>query len=74
MKDNVLNIINSSSVPNHFRPLSNQEEAATAAALTAAEVAFLIQGAQRRGLQVTVAPGPAPTPGPAPSPHREPVQ
>ncbi|PSR96645.1 E3 ubiquitin ligase SUD1 [Actinidia chinensis var. chinensis] len=45
-----------------------------AAALAATEVAFMIEGAQHRGLQVTVAPGPAPTPGPAPSPHQEPVQ
>ena len=70
-RENVLITINSSSVPNHFRTLSNQE---AAAALAATEVAFMIEGTQRRGLQVTVAPGPAPTPGPAPSPHREPVQ
>ncbi|XP_057466421.1 uncharacterized protein LOC130755871 [Actinidia eriantha] len=56
------------------RRRQRQEAAAATAALTATEVAFMIQGAQRRGLQVTVAPRPTPTPGLAPSPHQEPVQ
>ncbi|XXG70611.1 hypothetical protein AAC387_Pa07g0050 [Persea americana] len=39
-----------------------------AAALAAAEVAFVLQSGQRRGLQFTIAPGPTATP------HQEPLQ
>ncbi|GMP33459.1 hypothetical protein CsSME_00006765 [Camellia sinensis var. sinensis] len=57
-----------------------QRQEAEAAALAATEVAFMIQGAQRRGLQFTIAPGPVGpvpaatpgsvmTPGQAVSPH-----
>ncbi|KAL7223013.1 hypothetical protein ACSBR1_024655 [Camellia fascicularis] len=57
-----------------------QRQEAAAAALAATEVAFMIQGAQRRGLQFTIAPGPVGpvpaatpgsvmTPGQAVSPH-----
>ncbi|THF97808.1 hypothetical protein TEA_007352 [Camellia sinensis var. sinensis] len=41
-----------------------QRQEAEAAALAATEVAFMIQGAQRRGLQFTIAPGPV---GPVPA-------
>ncbi|XP_047333089.1 uncharacterized protein LOC124936619 [Impatiens glandulifera] len=51
-----------------------------AEALAASEVAYMIQAGQRRGLQFTIAPGPAiptgamPPPGPAvTTPHQEPV-
>ncbi|XP_077224828.1 uncharacterized protein LOC143858097 [Tasmannia lanceolata] len=39
-----------------------------AAALAGAEVAFVLQAGQRRGLQFTIAPGPTPTP------HEDPLQ
>lgn len=42
----------------------NQE----AAALAASEVAFMLQAGQRRGLQITIEPGPSVIP------HQEPVQ
>lgn len=52
-----------------------------AAALAASDVAFMVQAAQNRGLQVTIATGtaatpaaPASTPGPAPSNHQVPIQ
>ena len=45
--------------------LFNQE---AAAALAATEVAFMLQAGQHRGLQFTIAPGPAVTP------HQEPLQ
>lgn len=50
-----------------------------AAALSASDVAFMVQTGQHRGLQVTIAagppvtPAPAATPGPALSPHQESV-
>lgn len=47
--------------------LLNQE----AAALAAAEVAFLLQAGQRRGIQVRIAP--VPTPAPAPVAANEPA-
>lgn len=39
-----------------------------AAALAATEVAFMLQAGQRRGLQFSIAPGPASPP------HQEPLQ
>ncbi|KAK8657688.1 hypothetical protein V6N13_035915 [Hibiscus sabdariffa] len=48
--------------------LQRRRQRQEAAALAAAEVAFMIQAGQRRGLQFTIAPGPAATP------HQEPLQ
>lgn len=50
---------------NYFVLLFTQE---AAAALAATEVAFMLQAGQHRGLQFTIAPGPAVTP------HQEPLQ
>ncbi|KAK8537585.1 hypothetical protein V6N13_096599 [Hibiscus sabdariffa] len=48
--------------------LQRRRQRQEAAALAAAEVAFMIQAGQRRGLQFTIASGPAATP------HQEPLQ
>ncbi|KAF5730156.1 hypothetical protein HS088_TW20G00527 [Tripterygium wilfordii] len=48
--------------------LQRRRQRQEAAALAATEVAFMIQAGQRRGLQFTIAPGPALTP------HQEPLQ
>ncbi|KAM7475628.1 hypothetical protein LguiB_022871 [Lonicera macranthoides] len=55
--------------------LQRRRQRQEAAALAASDVAFMVQTGQHRGLQVTIAPGPAAaTPGPsvAVSPHPEP--
>ncbi|CAK9138109.1 unnamed protein product [Ilex paraguariensis] len=44
--------------------LQRRRQRQEAAALAAAELAFMLQSRQHRGLQVTIAPGPAVTPGP----------
>ncbi|PQP93109.1 uncharacterized protein Pyn_31164 [Prunus yedoensis var. nudiflora] len=48
--------------------LQRRRQRQEAAALAATEVAFMLQAGQRRGLQFTIAPGPAVTP------HQEPIQ
>ncbi|KAJ8628573.1 hypothetical protein MRB53_021896 [Persea americana] len=48
--------------------LQRRRQRQEAAALAAAEVAFVLQSGQRRGLQFTIAPGPTATP------HQEPLQ
>ncbi|CAN6578164.1 unnamed protein product [Malus baccata var. baccata] len=48
--------------------LQRRRQRQEAAALAATEVAFMLQSGQRRGLQFTIAPGPAVTP------HQEPIQ
>ncbi|KAK6249974.1 hypothetical protein SCA6_003979 [Theobroma cacao] len=48
--------------------LQRRRQRQEAAALAATEVAFMIQAGQRRGVQFTIAPGPAATP------HQEPLQ
>ncbi|XWS60541.1 hypothetical protein CRYUN_Cryun07bG0044500 [Craigia yunnanensis] len=48
--------------------LQRRRQRQEAAALAATEVAFMIQEGQRRGVQVSIAPGPAVTP------HQEPLQ
>ncbi|XP_010257454.1 PREDICTED: uncharacterized protein LOC104597545 [Nelumbo nucifera] len=48
--------------------LQRRRQRQEAAALAATEVAFVLQSGQRRGLQFTIAPGPAVTP------HQEPLQ
>ncbi|XP_043707258.1 uncharacterized protein LOC122656707 [Telopea speciosissima] len=48
--------------------LQRRRQSQEAAALAATEVAFVLQSGQRRGLQFTIAPGPAVTP------HQEPIQ
>lgn len=51
--------------------LQRRRQRQEAAALAAAEVAFLVQAGQHRGLHVTVAPGPAPPVEPSTTPGRE---
>ncbi|KAJ8563208.1 hypothetical protein K7X08_031660 [Anisodus acutangulus] len=51
--------------------LQRRRQRQEAAALAAAEVAFLVQAGQHRGLHVTVAPGPAPPAEPSTTPGRE---
>ncbi|CAN4099379.1 unnamed protein product [Withania somnifera] len=50
--------------------LQRRRQRQEAAALAAAEVAFLVQAGQHRGLHVTVAPGPAPPAEPSIAPGR----
>ncbi|KAK4374572.1 hypothetical protein RND71_005249 [Anisodus tanguticus] len=50
--------------------LQRRRQRQEAAALAAAEVAFLVQAGQHRGLHVTVAPGPAPPAEPSTTPGR----
>nr|XP_016476573.1 PREDICTED: uncharacterized protein LOC107798124 isoform X2 [Nicotiana tabacum] len=50
--------------------LQRRRQRQEAAALAAAEVAFLLQAGQQRGLHVTIAPRPAPASEPSAAPHQ----
>ncbi|KAJ9163607.1 hypothetical protein P3X46_023257 [Hevea brasiliensis] len=54
--------------------LQRRRQRQEAAALTATEVAFMLQAGQRRSLQVTIAPGSGTTPHQAATPQQEPLQ